>query len=295
MTETQSTVEHTVVLPHGDKLALLAHDGAADKPIVMIWPAMGVASRKYKRFMNELAQLGMSSVSVDYRGFGASTPRTERGSAVGYHEIATVDFPAVVAEVQGLFPGRPIVLLGHSLGGQIGVMYAATYPTRLAGIVLIATNTPYHRVYPGRTALAPLLGTSFAAVMARMFGYYPGDTLNFLGRQPKPLILDWARLARTNSFDSIGHGTSYSELMRQVGVPVLAASIDGDWMAPPEALDALCAHIPNVGLTRKHFDKSMTDGKAAGHIAWINHGEKIAEEIADWTRINISISRNQGS
>ncbi|SNT14525.1 alpha/beta hydrolase family protein [Rhodococcoides kyotonense] len=293
MTDTRSTDQHTVVLAQGDRLSLLSREGDPDMPVVMIWTAMGVAARKYTRLLDEFAKRGVGTVVADYRGFGASTPRTERGTDVGYHDIATIDFPAVVAEIENVFPGRPIVLLGHSLGGQIGLMYAAARPVELAGIVLIATNTPYYRVYPGTSALAPLLGTSFAAITASLFGYYPGDTLNFLGRQPKPLILDWARLARTNSFDSIGHGTRYSELMRTVDLPVLAASVDGDWMAPPAALDALCAHIPNAELTRKHFDKSMTGGRALGHIAWINHSEQIAEQIADWVRSTIVTPRNR--
>ncbi|MGB7236398.1 MAG: alpha/beta fold hydrolase [Rhodococcus sp. (in: high G+C Gram-positive bacteria)] len=287
MTEFRTAGQHTVELPHGDTLALLSRDGDVGKPVVMIWTAMGVAARKYARFMDDLARHGLGSVTVDYRGYGASTPPTTRGTDVGYHDIASVDFPAVVTEVEALFEGRPIVLLGHSLDGQIGIMYAATAPEKLAGIAFIASNSPYHRVYPGRTALGPLIGTSFAAIVARLFGYYPGDTLNFLGRQPKPLILDWARLARTNSFDSIGRGTTYSELMREVELPVLAASVEGDWMAPPAAVDALCSHIPNAELTRTHFDKSMTGDRPAGHIAWINHGDKIAEHIALWVETNI--------
>lgn len=287
MTEIRSTGQHTVDLPQGDKLALLSREGDSGKPVVMIWTAMGVSARKYTRFMDDLARYGLGSVTVDYRGYGASTPRTTRGTDVGYHDIASIDFPAVVAEVEALFEGRSIVLLGHSLGGQIGIMYAAIAPEKLAGIAFIASNSPYHRVYPGRASLGPLLGTSFAAIVARLFGYYPGDTLNFLGRQPKPLILDWARLARTNSFDSIGRGTLYSELMRQVELPVLAASVEGDWMAPPAAVDALCSHIPNAALTRTHFGSSMTGGRPAGHIAWINHGDKIAEQIALWVETSI--------
>ncbi|MFT4086708.1 MAG: hypothetical protein QM658_06060 [Gordonia sp. (in: high G+C Gram-positive bacteria)] len=163
-------------------------------------------------------------------------------------------------------------------------MYAASAPGELAGIAFVAANTPDFRVYPGITKLAPMIAPTVAAGIAAMVGYYPGDTLRFLGRQPRALIQDWARLARTGSFDAIGHGADYSDEMRSVDLPVLAVSVEGDRMAPPSAVEALVGHLPNARVTRWHCGADDSDGRVVGHIGWIFHGRRIAEVVGDWLR-----------
>ncbi len=285
----EAITQYAVSVEDGVDLGVYGSRDTGDGPILMIWPAMGVQARKYQSLQGEFLGRGITSVAVDFRGFGASRPRTDRANKVGYHETATVDFPAVVADIESRFPGRSIVLLGHSLGAQTGIMYAANAPQKLAGIAFVAANSPYFRVYPGLTALGPLVGTTMASAIAKVVGYFPGDRLRFLGRQPKHLINDWARLARTGDFNSLSAGTAYSELMRQLDLPVIGITIAGDWMAPPPALDALLAHIPAANVTRWHCDEAATGGRPAGHTSWIYRGAEVAERVVDW--INLAVRR----
>lgn len=55
----------------------------------------------------------------------------------------------VVAELHSLLavagvPG-PYVLVGHSLGGALGQLYARTYPDQVSGLVLVDAGSPAHR------------------------------------------------------------------------------------------------------------------------------------------------------
>lgn len=85
------------------------------------------------------------------------------GSRLG--ETFTTDAAvAVIADaVAGAAPGQPVVLAGHSLGGYLASVYAATHPDRLAALVLIGASAD-----PG--SRAAVVYKAFAAVLPRI-GY----------------------------------------------------------------------------------------------------------------------------
>ncbi len=74
---------------------------------------------------------GMDVLALDRPGFGESGPE---GAMPGLAEQA--------AAVLALLPddGRPVVLLGHSLGGPIVARVAADHPQRVQGLVLLAAS-----------------------------------------------------------------------------------------------------------------------------------------------------------
>jgi len=78
---------------------------------------------------------GFDVLALDRPGFGRSGP-----------DGAVTSLDAQAAAVLALMPndgpdgGRPVVLLGHSLGGPIVARVAAEHPTRVAGLVLLAAS-----------------------------------------------------------------------------------------------------------------------------------------------------------
>ncbi|MFE9423193.1 alpha/beta fold hydrolase [Kitasatospora sp. NPDC006697] len=266
----------TVALPDGAELAVLHWPGPAGAPLVVLWPALGVPARFYRRFAGALAGHGLGVAAVDLRGQGDSRPRPDSSARYGYHELATVDYPAVFDALRGRAPGSPVFLLGHSIGGQLGLMYAAGNPAGLSGILLVASGTPHFRSYPGLTALIPLLGTGAMAGVARLRGYWPGDLLGFAGRQSRVLVADWARMARTGRFRPAGADTDYERGIADLRLPVLAVSVGDDRLAPPGAVDALCALMPRAEVSRRHHAEPL------GHTGWATRPGPVAGEIGRW-------------
>ncbi|GAA3308527.1 alpha/beta hydrolase family protein [Streptomyces cinereospinus] len=266
----------TVSLPDGADLAVLHWPGQVGEPLVVVWPALGVRARFYRRFAAALAAHGLGVAVADLRGQGNSLPRPNSSARYGYHELATVDYPAVVGALRERAPGSPVFLLGHSIGGQIGLMYAARNPSSLDGVLLVAAGTPHFRSYPGLTGLIPLLGTNTVAAVARLRGYWPGDVLRFAGRQSRVLVADWARMARTGRYRPAGADVDYEQLIAGLGLPVLAVSVGGDLLAPASAVDALCRLLPGAEVSRRHHAERLS------HTAWANRPEPIAREIGSW-------------
>lgn len=79
-------------------------------------------------------QLGFSVLAIDYRGFGKSTDLAPT-EAYAYE-----DAEAAWEALAKLAPGRPRVIVGHSLGGAIAAELARRHPDA-AGLVLEATFT----------------------------------------------------------------------------------------------------------------------------------------------------------
>jgi pimeloyl-ACP methyl ester carboxylesterase len=85
---------------------------------------------------------GMEVLALDRPGFGRSGPA---GAVISLTDQA--------AAVLALMPegGRPVILLGHSLGGPIVARVAADHPERVAGLVLLAASLD-----PGLEAIHPM-------------------------------------------------------------------------------------------------------------------------------------------
>jgi len=71
---------------------------------------------------------GLDAVAVDLPGFGATPPPAAAAGAAGYAGM-------VAAWLEQL--SAPQVLVGHSFGGRVAVVLAATRPELVAGLVLV--------------------------------------------------------------------------------------------------------------------------------------------------------------
>ena len=78
-------------------------------------------------------------MAIDLPGFGATPPPSGATGAYGYAE-------RLVPVMEGL--PRPPVLLGHSFGGRVAVVLAATRPDLVSSLVL--TGVPLTRRTGGR-------------------------------------------------------------------------------------------------------------------------------------------------
>jgi pimeloyl-ACP methyl ester carboxylesterase len=100
-------------------------------------PARVVALHGWARTHADFDQVlaGCDAIALDLPGFGATPePPPEWGSP---------QYAALVADVLRALPAPPVVV-GHSLGGRVGVHLAATYPELLRGLVV--TGAPIIRV-----------------------------------------------------------------------------------------------------------------------------------------------------
>ncbi|MFE6860699.1 alpha/beta fold hydrolase [Nocardia sp. NPDC057668] len=257
----------------------------APRPVVVIAPGLGVPGEFYSLFGKPLAARGFDVALLELRGNGGRPRgslgyRPHPGGTYGYQELVAVDFPAMFQVVRQRFPDSTPYLLGHSMGGQLGVMYASRIRGRLGGLILVASGTPYHRGVRGLSTPGFLLNSAALAVAGNFAGLWPGDRINAggFGPQSKVLIADLARLARTGRFEPAGADIDYEERISRLKLPVLSVTLAGDDMTPPSSAAHLLAKLPRAEITRWHNPEPL------GHNGWISDPESTLDYVEKWLR-----------
>src|SRR5688500_6461573 len=88
-------------------------------PIVLISSAMAVSSRSYAPLVAAFVGRGWDAVALPRRGFEREQPVAARDVDWGYDDEIS-DIADAVAKARADDPARPVILLGHSLGAQLG-------------------------------------------------------------------------------------------------------------------------------------------------------------------------------
>ncbi len=233
-------------------------------PVLVINGATGVRQRYYVRFAEWAADQGATVVTYDYRGIGESRPHRLQGFEGTMRDWGRADFDGVLQFVQREFAGRPLVALGHSVGGQL--LGQAAHNHLLARAVTVGSQFGSWHLWPAprKWAMAGLWYGLMPGV-TRALGYFPGQ-LGIGADLPREVALEWARWCRSPGF-FLDHGVS-PEGFARLDVPLRAFSFTDDAYAPKPAVDALHALFTAAQLERRHLAPHELGVGAVGHFGF---------------------------
>jgi predicted alpha/beta hydrolase len=250
--------------------------------VLICFPAMGVNASYYAPFAAALAEQGLTVVTADLRGHGLSTLRADWKTDFGYREIVSYDFPAVVEAVKGRYKDRDIFLLGHSLGGQLSMLFAGTKPDGIRGLILIAASSPYFRGWPFPKSIGLLVYEQFMYGVSLIVGHLPGQALRFAGREARTLIRDWSRQGLTGKYRPLGDDRDFEDLMSKLTLPVLSISFSDDTYGPEKSVLHLLNKMNQAEISHNLLTPADLAVKKIGHFGWVKLPEKIVPRITDW-------------
>jgi predicted alpha/beta hydrolase len=292
----------------GQRLGLRYHPAGGGGPVVLLLPAMGVPAAYYDPFAARLVGVGLDVLVADLRGTGESTPRPDRTSRYGYADLAG-DVTAILATAPEL-AGRPVLLLGHSLGGHAATVHLAltphlATPTRPAGeddavaagrpteagdaagagsaaggvvgLVLVASGAPYYPLYEGKRRWWVRAGGWVMPGVARVVGYWPGGRFGFGGPQARGVMRDWGRFARGGRLRELG-GVDVEAALAAVRLPVLGVSVEDDTLTPAATVDHLCGKFTGAPVSRHHYTAAEA-GQPMTHFRWTRAAGPLADRI----------------
>ena len=118
-----------------DGLKLQVNTWTVNNPKAIVFIAHGVAehSGRYAHVAAALNHAGYQVVAPDHRSHGKSA-----GQPRAYVRDTTVfvdDLKALWDQVAEQYPGLPMFLVGHSMGGMIAAHFALRYQDRMRGLV----------------------------------------------------------------------------------------------------------------------------------------------------------------
>lgn len=105
--------------------------GGEVKAAVVLVHGLGEHSARYQHVADFLNAAGYSMTAFDLRGHGRSTG--VRGDC-SYDQTAE-DIQHFLDQTSARFPGKPLFLYGHSLGGALVLYYGLTHQPKLTGII----------------------------------------------------------------------------------------------------------------------------------------------------------------
>lgn len=185
-------MKHAIVAAR-DGYPLSAHtygDAQAARAAVLVVPAMGVEQQYYAAFAQWLAARGYFGVTFDYRGMGHSRRGALRALRADVLTWAEQDTGAMVAFLRQRAGDKPLMWVGHSLGGQILALVPGH--EHVKAMVTVAAGSGYWRDYaPGLRRVAPLLWFVIVPLSIRLAGYFPGRMLRMIGDLPAGVMRQW--------------------------------------------------------------------------------------------------------
>ena len=248
------------------------------RPSVLVLPGIAVGARYYLPLARALAAEGVDVAITELRGQGESTYRIgRRGAPAGYHESAAEDVPLALDAMERRLGRRPVILLGHSMGAQIGVYHLARRDPRVAGLVAVAAQSPFHRGFPGPVGRKLRAGSVILPALGWLSGHVPGQFFGAKGRIPADRVRDWARLAGAGVMQPARADLDYRAGLSRVTVPALAVVIADDPLAPASAARNLLAMLPSARTTLE------LEPEALGHNSWARHPTQVVARVLAWT------------
>lgn len=273
----------TIETPSGYPVPLTWIAGEPGAPVILLMAALGVGTPFYAGLGAELAGQGFQVALMEQRGHGDSRLRPSRRSDWGFADTLDNDLPAVMDWLRQSAPGAPLYLMGHSLGGHYAAITAGRFPERIAGVILVATGTPWWKAFQGETRKMIHRLVRIIPFANFAFGYYPGERIGFGGSEARTVMRDWRNLARTNRYSAHGLAADLDTDIARYGGPVLAVRLADDVFAPRAAVQAVTGKFKNATLTEQVLTAEAL-GDKADHFRWARQASVVTGYVAEWIK-----------
>ena len=270
-----------VTTADGARFELLAVLPRGNWHQLLYWlPAMGMPARHYLSLAQSLAERGIAVVLHEWRGIGSSDRRASRQCDWSYRQLLLDDLPAGMAAVRERWPQATCRMGGHSLGGQFAMLYASLHPSAFAGLLLVASGSPYWR----RFRHGWLIGMAYALapLVANLVGYLPGRRIGFGGNEARGVIDDWARSGRCGRYAATRMSQDFEARLAAMQLPLLALRLKEDWFGPPASLEWLLGKLGPGIRQVEVISRDDLGGKPADHFGWMKTPAPIAARVAEW-------------
>ena len=250
-------------------------------------PAMGVRASYYQLFANHLRMKGFNVITADWRGQGHSSVRASRTTDFGYERIVA-DVKELMVYADEWFPNTKKVIIGHSLGGQIGSLLAARYPELTTGLILVTSGSVYHKAWDQSTALKLRLAGVALYPISRVIGYFPGIKIGFGGKEARTVMKDWCYTALHGKYKLAYSTYDYEQSLQELSKPILSISVENDYLASKLAVENLYRKFNTTSaIEHVHLSSNETNIEPLTHFSWAKQPSYFANLVTNWTRQNV--------
>ncbi len=242
--------------------------------VLAIIHGYGEHSGRYGAYVEHLVPHGYALYGFDLRGHGQSPG--QRGHVMSWDEFRA-DVLCFVQLVREREPGKPLILLGHSMGGLIVLNFALHHPEGLSGVIASAPALSQTAVSPALMFLAKVLSCvlpSFS-MESRLDG-------TAISRDPETVA--------TYREDPLLHGRGSARLATEMSRTMAWTNAHaGDWGLPLLVLHGTHDRIVPYTVSRIFFEAvPVQDKEFVGYEGGYHEPhndidkDRVMQDVADW-------------
>ncbi|UOO81304.1 alpha/beta fold hydrolase [Uruburuella testudinis] len=194
---------------------------------VMLAPATGMLRRFYRPFAEYLAAAGYAVITFDNQGLGGSLHGAVKDSQASLVSWGQNDMPAVLDELQQLFPGVSHHLIGHSAGGQLIGLMPNAGGLKSVFNVACSSGSVRNMAMPFR-AKAAFFMRVFMPLSNAVFGCARNQWLGMGETLPRGVAREWSEWCNGSGYVKMALGkTVHTHLYDTLAMPSL-------WLHAPD-------------------------------------------------------------
>lgn len=236
------------------------------KASILIASATGVKKEYYQKFAEFLCQENFNVYTFDYTGIGDSRQGSIKKNKASASSWAQNDLDAAIKLVKGTHIDTKLILMGHSIGGQL---IGLDPSSKLAdAIILVAAQTGYWRFWNGFNKIKMYTTWYFLIpTLTAVFGYFPGKRLGLSEDLPKNMALEWRKWCCSKNY-LFDHHPHAKQKYESIHCPIISFSAEDDDFAPRTTVDWLTGKYSKAAVQRKHLIPSELGVKNIGHFGF---------------------------
>ena len=222
------------------------------RAVVVLAHGASEHSGRYAWTGEQLAERGYALYAIDHRGHGRSAGDR---AVIDRMSHAVEDLHTLVEKAAAAHSGRPVVLLGHSMGGAVALSYTIEHEDALDALVLSAPLAALEAASPvarvaGRvlSVVAPSLGVVAIDSTAvsrdpQVVADYDADPLNYHGKLPARTVAEL-----TSAIDG------YPDAVQRFDLPLLVMHGMADRLTPLAGSEMVVQRAGSKDKELKRYD-----------------------------------------
>jgi acylglycerol lipase len=251
--------------------------GAEPAAAVVVVHGINEHSGRYARLADDLNRRGYAVYAMDLRGHGRS--EGARVLVRSFDEYLD-DVEILLDRVAGRQPGKPLFLLGHSMGGAIVALLGMLRPPKVRGLVLSGPSVVVAGgVFPVLRRLAALVSAVWPTLQLVRLGcwYISRDPAVVEAFKNDPLVFHDRFPVRTGA-EILRAAKRIQMNMEQLRLPLLILQGGKDYVTDAEGARLLAARAGSTdktlrlypGLYHEVFSEPEREQVLADTLAWLD-------------------------
>lgn len=235
---------------------------------IVISSATGVLQYYYHKIAIHFSGLGYIVYTFDYYGIGKSENSIKKLKQNPYDlkDWGENDQAAVIDHVKTKYPSHKIILITHSIGGQILAFNKSIY--KIDAIITIASQSGYWKLWKGYERLRMFtFWYILIPFLTPLFGYFPAKKIGLFENLPRKMVYQWSRWGKQKDYFLSEFELKNLEL-KNYNKKLLSLSFPKDEYATKTSVDWLANLFTNATIDRRHINPEEMGIKNVGHFGY---------------------------